>query len=219
MYQKYVKRAIDVIFSLVALIIFLPVGLIVALLIKLDSKGPVIFSHARFGRGKMPFTIYKFRSMSVHAPRNAPTSSLRNATSYITRIGKIMRKLSLDELPQLINVLKGEMSLIGPRPVVLKEIDLILERDRYGANACRPGITGWAQVNGRDELNNEDKAKMDGEYVKNFGILMDIKCILMTIHAVLSIKGHREGADEKVKDVIWEKELLESPYGVKAENG
>lgn len=196
MYRKYVKRPLDITFSLIALIIFLPLSVFIALIIKLDSKGPVIFSHMRYGQNKKPFKIYKFRSMAVDAPSESPTNSLRNAASHITRVGKIMRKLSLDELPQLINVLNGEMSIVGPRPVILKETNLIAEREKYGANSCKPGITGWAQVNGRDEVRLKKKAKMDGEYANNVNLLMDIKCVFMTIHAVLSIKGHKEGSDD-----------------------
>jgi O-antigen biosynthesis protein WbqP len=131
-----------------------------------------------------------------------------------------MRKLSLDELPQLINVIEGNMSLVGPRPVVLNEIDLIAEREKYGAEACKPGITGWAQVNGRDEVRMRKKALMDGEYASKMGPVMDMKCILMTIHAVLSIKGHREGADDTIEDVIWARDIQQS-YDIqtKSENG
>lgn len=134
--------------------------------------------------------------MKTSAPSEMPTNSLLNAEAHITRFGRTMRKLSLDEIPQLINVVRGEMSLVGPRPVILKETDLILLRQKYGANSCKPGITGWAQVNGRDEVRIVEKAKMDGEYVKKLGPIMDLRCILLTIHAVLSLKGHKEGADD-----------------------
>jgi O-antigen biosynthesis protein WbqP len=219
MYQKYIKRSFDIVFSIVALIVFLPIGLVVAILIKYDSHGPIIFSHKRFGQNKKAFTIYKFRSMAIDTPRDSPTNSLRNAEAHITRVGKIMRKLSLDELPQLINVLRGEMSLVGPRPVVLGETDLIAEREKYDANSCRPGITGWAQVNGRDEVRMKKKAKMDGEYAGRLGPIMDMKCILMTVHAVLSIKGHREGADDNIADILWKDELATPSYNTKRENG
>jgi O-antigen biosynthesis protein WbqP len=218
MYQKYIKRMLDALSAFIVLIILLPIGLLIALIVKLDSNGPIIFSHKRFGQNKKPFTIYKFRSMTVEAPSDSPTSSLRNAASYITRAGKIMRKLSLDELPQVINVLKGEMSIVGPRPVVLGETSLIEEREKYNANACKPGITGWAQINGRDELGIKNKAKLDGEYVRNLGFIMDMKILLMTITAVLSIKGHKEGSDETIEDVIWEKDLTEGTYGTSREN-
>lgn len=132
--------------------------------------------------------------MKTTAPSEMPTNNLLNAEDHITRFGKIMRKLSLDEIPQLINVLRGEMSIVGPRPVILKEIDLISLRQKYKANSCKPGITGWAQVNGRDELRITEKAKMDGEYARNRGPWMDLKCVFLTIYAVASVKGHREGA-------------------------
>lgn len=197
MYQNYIKRLLDVTFASIIFILALPIAVIVVIAIKLDDNGPIIFKHKRFGQHKKPFTIYKFRTMSVTAPPNSPTNSLLNAESHITSPGKFIRKLSLDELPQLVNVIKGDMSLVGPRPVILNEIDLIKERQKYNANSCKPGITGWAQVNGRDELRMKKKAKMDGEYVKKLGFLMDVKCVGMTIWAVLSVKGHKEGADDE----------------------
>lgn len=195
MYRDYVKSFLDLCFALIAIIITLPLIAVIALVIKLEDGGPVTFKQKRFGQNKQPFIVYKFRTMKVSAPSEMPTNSLLNADDHITRFGRIMRKLSLDEIPQLVNVLRGEMSLVGPRPVILKETDLITLRQKYNANSCKPGITGWAQVNGRDEVRILEKAKMDGEYVRNLGPLMDLKCILMTIYAVLSIKGHREGAD------------------------
>lgn len=167
--------------------------LLISIWIKLDSKGPVIFKQKRAGKNLKPFVVYKFRSMSVRAPKYQATNDMLDAGRYITFAGKIMRKLSIDELPQLINVIKGEMSIVGPRPVILKETDLLSEREKYNANACKPGITGWAQVNGRDELRVKEKAEMDGYYVRNFGIIMDIKCLTMTLMAVLSMYGYREG--------------------------
>ncbi len=195
MYKRYVKRLFDIIFASILLIISLPIALILSLLIKLEDGGPIIFKHKRFGQNKKPFTIYKFRSMSVSAPKDCPTNDLYDAASYITKTGKFLRKLSLDELPQILNVLRGDMSLVGPRPVVLNETDLIAEREKYNANSVKPGITGWAQVHGRDELRIKEKAKMDGDYVKNFGILMDLKCLLFTLWAVLSVKGNKEGSE------------------------
>lgn len=193
MYERFGKRVLDVILAVIALAVFALPMLAAALWVRLDSKGPALFTQPRFGRNKKPFTVYKFRTMSVSAPSNMATNSFKNAGSYITRSGKIMRKLSIDELPQLFNVLKGDMSIVGPRPVVLSEISLIELRDQVNANSVKPGVTGWAQVNGRDELNDAVKSRMDGEYVRNFGFLMDLKCIALTIFAVLSIKGHREG--------------------------
>ena len=194
MYRNYAKPFLDLCFAFAALLVALPIFVIIALLIKLEDGGPILFTHKRFGQNKQPFKIYKFRTMKTTAPRDTPTNNLLNPEEHITRFGRIMRKLSLDEIPQLINVIKGEMSIVGPRPVVLKETDLIALRQKYKANSCKPGITGWAQVNGRDEVRIAEKAKMDGEYAKKLSPLMDLKCILMTIHAVLSIKGHREGA-------------------------
>lgn len=196
-YQLYIKRVFDVIFSITLLtILFVPL-LFVALWVKLDSKGPVFFKHIRAGKDRKPFMVYKFRSMSVSAPKYQATNDLLDAGAYITFSGRIMRKLSIDELPQLINVIKGEMSIVGPRPVILEEEDLLAEREKYNANSCKPGITGWAQVNGRDELRIKEKAKMDGYYVENFGLIMDIKCLVRTLRAVLSMHGHKEGHESK----------------------
>lgn len=198
MYRAFVKRPLDLLFAAILLaLLAIPLAL-VALWIKFDSPGPIFFRHKRAGKNLVPFTVYKFRTMVTHAPANAPTNELRNANTYITRSGRILRKLSIDELPQLINVLKGEMSLVGPRPVVLSETELFKAREKYGANACVPGITGWAQVNGRDELRIEKKAEMDGEYFKNLGLVMDLKCILKTVWAVLLVKGHREGHQQQI---------------------
>lgn len=194
MYQGYIKPFLDLCFALAALLLALPFIVIIALIVKLEDGGPILFTHQRFGRHKQPFKIYKFRTMKTTAPRDTPTNNLSNPDEHITRSGRIMRKFSLDEIPQLINVIRGEMSIVGPRPVVLKETDLITLRQKHNANSCKPGITGWAQVNGRDELRIIEKAKMDGEYAGKIGFLMDLKCILKTIYAVLSIKGHREGA-------------------------
>ena len=197
MYQKYVKRSLDVIFaSILALIILLPL-IFIAIWIKLDSKGPIFFKQKRAGKSLEPFMIYKFRTMTTDAPKDCPTEHLKNAGNFITRSGRVMRKLSIDELPQLINVLIGNMSIVGPRPGLLVQEDLIFERAKYGANDFNPGITGWAQVNGRDEVSIEEKGKLDGEYVENFGFIMDSKCIVKTLSAVLSSKGHKEGHEKE----------------------
>jgi O-antigen biosynthesis protein WbqP len=193
MYRNYLKRAFDLLSAILLILILSIPFIMIAIWIKLDSRGPVFFKHKRAGKDLKPFTVYKFRTMKTEAPRDVATRNLRDSAMYITRSGKILRKLSVDELPQLLNVLRGEMSMVGPRPVVLQEEDLFVEREKYGANACIPGITGWAQVNGRDEVRVAEKAKMDGEYVDNFGFIMDVKCLLMTVAAVLSIRGHREG--------------------------
>jgi len=193
MYLK-VKRIIDLTLSLVAILLLSPLLLIIAVVIKIESKGKVIFKQKRVGKGKTPFYIYKFRTMRSDTPRETPTHLLNNPDMYITRIGKILRKLSLDELPQLFNIIKGEMSIVGPRPALWNQYDLIEERDKYGANAIRPGLTGWAQVNGRDELPIEVKAKYDGEYVDRLSFWFDIRIFFMTICWVLFAKGVKEGA-------------------------
>lgn len=196
--MKYenIKRVSDVIVSLIALVLLAPLFLVVIALIKLDSQGPVLFLQQRYGKNKKPFTVYKFRSMSVSAPRDTPTNDLRDAQTYITNVGRVMRKLSIDELPQLVNIVQGHMSIVGPRPVVLTEISLITERDKHNANSVKPGISGWAQVNGRDELDDIVKARMDGYYVKNYGLAIDLKCILKTFTVILSAAGHREGHEQ-----------------------
>lgn len=199
MYQKFVKRLLDLSSATaIAIILLIPLALVAAW-VKFDSKGPVFFKQKRAGKDLKLIKIYKFRTMTTNAPKNCPTNSLTNANSYITRSGKIMRKLSIDELPQLINVLKNDMSIVGPRPVILNEIDLLTEREKNNANSCKPGITGWAQVNGRDELRVKEKARMDGEYAKKIGIIMDTTCLIMTIWTVLSIRGHKEGHEDKSK--------------------
>ena len=180
--------------------------LIVAVAIKLDSPGPVLFKQQRVaeGRGgKKLFYIYKFRTMRTDTPKDAPTHLLQGATSYITKVGGFLRKTSLDELPQLFNILKGEMSIIGPRPALWNQFDLIEERDKYGANEVKPGLTGWAQINGRDELKISVKAKLDGEYVENLSFLFDCKCFFGTVLSVLKSDGVVEGGTgelEKQKD-------------------
>lgn len=198
MYKKYFKRTLDIALAGLLLVLLLPFVAIVALIIKIDSKGPVFFKQKRYGQHKKPFTVYKFRTMYSHAPNDRPTNEFLDSHNYITRPGKIMRKLSIDELPQLMNVLHGKMSVVGPRPVVLSEKRIIKLRDKYGANALKPGITGWAQANGRDELNDTTKAKMDGYYLENFGFMTDIKCILKTIRVILSAAGHAEGHERKI---------------------
>lgn len=199
MYQKYIKRLLDVVFSALMLIVLLPVLLLIALLIKLDSKGPVIFQQKRVGKGKKYFNIYKFRTMRTDTPSEVPTNDLRGAEAYITKVGGFLRKTSLDELPQLLNILKGDMSFIGPRPALWNQFELIELRDKYGANDVLPGLSGWAQVNGRDILSLEDdrKAECDGEYVKKLSFAFDVKCILLTVVNVLSMQGMVDGDEGK----------------------
>ena len=198
MYERYIKRALDVIISLVSLIVLSPVLLIVAVLIKLESKGPVIFRQKRFGRNKELFEIWKFRTMRTDAPKDVPTNDLRGAKSYITPLGAVLRKTSLDELPQLWNILKGDMSLIGPRPALWNQYDLMELRDKYGASMIRPGLSGWAQVNGRDYLSRDEekKARRDGEYANNISFAFDVKCFLLTIVKVFNRQGIVEGTGE-----------------------
>ncbi len=191
----YVKRGMDVILSLILLVLLSPLFLVIILLIQAEELGSTpLFKQVRAGRGRIPFTIYKFRSMRLDTPKDTPTHLLADPDRYITKIGKFLRKSSLDELPQLVNVLKGELSLVGPRPGLMNQTDLLAERDHYGANDIRPGITGWAQVNGRDELPIPVKAKLDGEYVQHMGPLMDLKCCLYTVTAVAKAKGVSEGS-------------------------
>lgn len=188
-----VKRLIDIFGSMVALLILLPVMLIIAVAIKIESPGPVFFRQKRIGKNKRTFFIIKFRSMRTDSPKEIPTHLLEEPDKYITRVGKLIRKTSLDELPQFYNVLIGEMSLVGPRPALWNQIDLINERDKYGANLIRPGITGWAQVNGRDELPIKKKAALDGEYVDRMSLFFDIECLVKTIVKVPKHEGVIEG--------------------------
>lgn len=192
-YTKYIKRCIDFVLSLLGLIILSPIFIILILFIKLTSPGPVLFKQKRVGINKTHFNIYKFRTMRIDTPKDMPTHLLENPDQYITSIGKFLRKTSLDELPQLINIFKGDMSIVGPRPALWNQYDLIAERDKYHANDILPGLTGWAQVNGRDELEIDIKAKLDGEYVKKMSFFFDCKCFWMTISSVLKHEGVVEG--------------------------
>ena len=187
------KRIIDLLISIVGLVILSPVFLILIIWIKLDSKGPVLFKQKRVGIHKSHFNILKFRTMKIDTPKDMPTHLLKNPEQYITRAGKFLRKTSLDELPQIINIIKGDMAIVGPRPALWNQYDLIEERDKYGANDIRPGLTGWAQVNGRDELEIPVKAALDGEYVNKMGFVMDMKCVLKTIIQVFTHEGVVEG--------------------------
>ncbi|WP_307345094.1 sugar transferase [Metabacillus malikii] len=192
MYMK-VKRLIDIILSLIGLILLSPIFLILIIAIKLESKGPVLFKQKRIGINKTHFNILKFRTMRIDTPKDTPTHLLENPDQYITKMGKFLRKTSLDELPQIWNIFMGQMSIIGPRPALWNQYDLIDERDKYGANNVLPGLTGWAQINGRDELSIEVKAKLDGEYVEKISIGMDVKCFIGTIVSVLKSDGVVEG--------------------------
>jgi len=188
-----VKRIIDFILSFIGLIVLSPVFLILITAIKLDSKGPVLFRQKRVGKNKRLFYILKFRTMRIDAPRDIPTHLLENPDQFITGVGKFLRKTSLDELPQIWNIFIGQMSIIGPRPALWNQYDLIAERDKYGVNDIMPGLTGWAQINGRDELPIEIKAKLDGEYVKKMSFLFDLNCFFGTVINVLRHDGIIEG--------------------------
>jgi O-antigen biosynthesis protein WbqP len=189
-----IKRWIDVVFSVIGLIILSPVFLILSLAIKIDSKGPVLFKQKRVGINKTHFYILKFRTMRIDTPNDTPTHLLASPEQYITRIGKFLRKTSLDELPQIWNIFIGDMSIIGPRPALWNQYDLIEEREKYGANDILPGLTGWAQVNGRDELPIKVKAKLDGEYVEQMSFWMDIRCFFITAIKVMRSDGVVEGS-------------------------
>ena len=193
MYQKFWKRVLDVVLSGCAIVVLSPLLLILVIAIKVDDPGPVFFRQKRVGLHKSHFHILKFRTMKVSTPKDVPTHLLENPQQYITRVGGFLRKTSLDELPQIFQIFTGEMSIIGPRPALWNQFDLIEERDRYGANDVRPGLTGWAQINGRDELPIDVKAALDGEYVKNLSFLFDCKCFFGTIASVLKSEGVVEG--------------------------
>ena len=188
-----IKRLIDIILSSLGLIILSPVFLILIIAIKLDSKGPVLFKQKRVGIHKSHFNILKFRTMRIDTPKDCPTHLLDNPDQWITKVGKFLRRTSLDELPQIWNIFVGQMSIIGPRPALWNQYDLIDERDKYGANDIPAGLTGWAQINGRDEIPIEEKAKLDGEYVRRRSLWFDAICFLGTITAVLRRKGVIEG--------------------------
>ena len=193
MYRTFFKRLLDVILSGCAIVILSPLLLIIAIAIKIDDPGPVLFRQKRMGIHKTFFSIMKFRTMKMDTPRDTPTHLLENPEQYITKVGKFLRKSSLDELPQIFQIFTGKMSIIGPRPALWNQFDLIAERDKYGANDVRPGLTGWAQINGRDELPIDVKARFDGEYVEKLSFLFDCKCFFGTIGAVLKHDGVVEG--------------------------
>ena len=184
-----IKRLGDFLLSLAGVVLLSPVLIFLALLIKADSRGPVLFCQKRIGTRKNHFMMYKFRTMRTDAPKDMPTHMLKNPDIHITRAGKLLRRTSLDELPQLFNILRGDMSVIGPRPALWNQDDLVAERDKYGANDIRPGLTGWAQVNGRDELPIPEKARLDGVYVERVGFLFDCRVFFMTISAAALGRG------------------------------
>lgn len=197
-----IKRIIDIILSLTGLIVLSPVFLILTIAIKADSKGPVLFRQKRVGRSKTHFNMLKFRTMRIDTPKDTPTHLLENPEQYITKMGRFLRKTSLDELPQIWNIFVGHMSIIGPRPALWNQFDLIDEREKYGANDVRPGLTGWAQINGRDELPIEVKAQLDGEYIQKMSLGFDIKCFFKTIVSVVKRDGVVEGGTGKLENKI-----------------
>ncbi|MCI9073256.1 MAG: sugar transferase [Lachnospiraceae bacterium] len=189
----YVKRGMDFVLSLLGLVVLSPVFLVLVIAIKMDSAGPIFFQQKRVGVHKTHFSILKFRTMRIDTPKDVPTHLLENPEQYITKVGKFLRRTSLDELPQIFNILKGDMAVVGPRPALWNQYDLIEERDKYGANDIRPGLTGWAQINGRDELEIPVKARFDGEYVEKMGLKMDLRCFFGTFISVFRGDGVVEG--------------------------
>lgn len=209
MYKKILKRLLDILLASAGIIVLaVPMG-IIAVAIKADSKGPVFFKQKRVGLNKEYFEILKFRTMRIDTPHDVPTHELSDPQKWITKIGKILRKTSLDELPQLFNIFKGEMSVIGPRPALWNQIDLIEERDKYNANSVRPGLTGLAQISGRDELEIPLKAKLDGEYVNKMSFTFDCKCFLKTIKSVLKSEGFAEGSTDELKEKLESQNIAE----------
>ena len=206
LYIGFFKRFLDILISVLALLFLWPLLLIVALAIKIEDPGPAVFKQQRVGKGKELFSLYKFRSMKQNTP-DIPTHLLQNPEQYITKVGRVIRKASVDELPQLLNILRGDMSIVGPRPALWNQDDLIAERDRYGANDVLPGLTGWAQINGRDELPIDVKARLDGEYVEKLSFAFDVKCFVGTVVAVLRRDGVVEGGTGTMENA--EKECKE----------
>lgn len=193
MYRNYTKRLLDIVLSLAGLIFASWLYLIIILAIFIDDPGPVFFTQKRVGKNKTYFQLVKFRSMKMSTPHDTPTHLLNDPDQYITRVGHFLRKTSLDEIPQLWNILKGDMSIIGPRPALWNQNDLIEEREKYGANNILPGLSGWAQISGRDELEIADKARLDGEYVQKMSFLFDCRCFFGTAVSALREDGVVEG--------------------------
>lgn len=209
MYTHFFKRLIDIVLSFIGIIVLGIPMLIIAAVIKHEDPGPALFRQKRIGKDKKYFMLLKFRSMKMSTPHDVPTHQLENPEQYLLKCGKTLRKLSLDELPQLFNILKGDMSIIGPRPALWNQDDLIAERDKYGANGVKPGLTGWAQINGRDELEIPIKAKLDGEYVEKQSFLFDCRCFFGTIGKVLKSDGVVEGGTGEMKKSAQEQEVSE----------
>jgi len=212
MYKTYLKRFFDIILSFLAIVLLSWLLILISIAIVINDPGPGLFRQKRVGKGKKLFKIWKFRSMKMSTPHDTPTHMLKNPQQYITRVGKLLRKTSLDELPQIFNIFAGQMSIIGPRPALWNQDDLVAERDKYGVNDVRPGLTGWAQINGRDELEIPVKAKLDGEYVKKISFGMDLKCFWGTIVKVLKGDGVVEGGTGAMEKVSIE---MEKEVGIK----
>ena len=196
------KRFFDIAASVVGMVALSPLLLATAIAVKTTSQGPVIFKQKRYGKDRVPFTCYKFRTMKIDTPPNVPTRVMREDKAVMTPIGAMLRKTSIDELPQLVNIVKGDMSIVGPRPMILAEYDQIQARDRYGANDIRPGLTGWAQVNGRDGVTVEEKARLDGEYCQRMGLAMDARVLLQSIVVVLGRLGYAESEPKEESGVV-----------------
>ena len=212
MYKRFVKRFLDIVLSFLGLVFLSPLFLVLMLAVKLDSRGPVFFKQKRVGKNKRYFNMLKFRTMRIDTPHDMPTHMLENPDQWITKVGRFLRKSSLDELPQLWCIFRGDMSVIGPRPALWNQEDLLEERDIYGANDIRPGLTGWAQINGRDELEIAQKARLDGEYVERMSFRFDLKCFFGTIFSVLRHEGVVEGGtgvrENTVKTAVDGKEFV-----------
>ncbi len=208
MYKFFLKRLIDLLLSFLAIVLLLPLWIALSIAVFVTDPGPVFFTQKRVGKNKKTFKILKFRTMKTSTPHDMPTHMLENPEQYITKIGKFLRKTSLDELPQVFNIFVSQMSIIGPRPALWNQDDLVAERDKYGANDIKPGLTGWAQINGRDELEIADKAKLDGEYVEKMSFLFDCECFFGTIKSVLKHEGVVEGGTGKLKQEEQEREEI-----------
>lgn len=209
MYRVFLKRFFDIVLSLCGIVVLLPIFILISVAIFIDNPGPILFNQKRVGKSKRVFKMLKFRSMKTSTPKDMPTHLLANPEQYITRVGKFLRKTSLDELPQIFNIFVGQMSIIGPRPALWNQDDLIAERDKYRANDVRPGLSGWAQINGRDELEIPEKAKLDGEYVEKMSFFFDCKCFFGTIKSVLKRDGIVEGGTGKIHMEETKKEIKE----------
>ena len=199
MYRKFFKRALDILLSAAGTLVLSPLFLLISAAVKLEDHGPVFFSQQRIGSHRRPFRILKFRTMRVDTPHDTPTHLLENPEQWITRVGRVLRKTSLDELPQILQILTGRMSVVGPRPALWNQYDLIAEREKYGANDVTPGLTGWAQVNGRDSLEIEEKARLDGEYARELSFRLDVKIFFMTLVNVIRRQDVVEGGTGALK--------------------